>query len=131
MIIGAHQLASFSILLFGSDTLKEKYLTKLNKGEIIGAFSLTEPHAGSNPSAIKTTAILKGDYYVLDGTKAFVTNAGLANIYVIFAKTNPESGARGISAFVVEADSEGIAIGEKEERWLSHIFQTQQSYLKM
>ena len=116
MIIGAHQLASLSILLFGSDYLKQKYLTQLNKGKFIGAFSLTEPHAGSDPSSIKTTATLKGDYYVLNGTKAFVTNAGLADIYVIFAKTNPESGARGISAFVVEGKSEGLAVGHKEEK---------------
>ncbi|PMP82198.1 MAG: acyl-CoA dehydrogenase [Caldisericum exile] len=116
MIIGAHQLASLSIFLFGSDTLKQKYLSQLNKGRLIGAFSLTEPHAGSDPSSIKTAAFLNGDYYILNGTKAFVTNAGLANLYVIFAKTNPESGARGISAFVVEGDSEGLAVGHKEEK---------------
>lgn len=116
MIIGAHQLASLSILIAGSNTLKEKYLKKLNRGELIGAFSLTEPHAGSDPASIKTTAILEGDYYILNGTKAFVTNAGLAHIYVIFAKTNPESGARGISAFIVEKDSAGLSIGQKEEK---------------
>ncbi|BAL81627.1 acyl-CoA dehydrogenase family protein [Caldisericum exile] len=116
MIIGAHQLASFSIFLFGSDMLKEKYLLELNKGKLIGAFSLTEPHAGSDPSAIKTTAVLDSDYYILNGTKAFVTNAGLANLYVIFAKTNPESGARGITAFVVEGNTPGLAVGHKEEK---------------
>jgi len=86
MIIGAHQLASLAILIGGSDTLKHKYLSKMNKGELISAFSLTEPQAGSDPTQIKTTATLDGDYYILNGTKAFVTNAGLADAYVVFAK---------------------------------------------
>ncbi|MEF3244515.1 MAG: acyl-CoA dehydrogenase family protein [Caldisericaceae bacterium] len=115
MIIGAHQLASYSILN-GSNYLKEKYLKDLNRGKLIGAFSLTEPQAGSDPTTIKTTAVLDGDYYILNGTKAFVTNAGLADIYVIFAKTDPNALARGISAFVVESNSEGLHVGRHEEK---------------
>ena len=116
MIIGAHQLASLAILISSNDKLKSKYLARLNKGELIGAFSLTEPQAGSDPTEIKTTATLDGDYYILNGTKAFVTNAGLADVYVVFAKTNIESGARGMSCFVVEKDLEGVFVGQKEEK---------------
>jgi len=116
MIIGAHQLASLSIFLSNSNYLKEKYLKDLNKGRIIGAFSLTEPQAGSDPTQIKTTAVLDKDAYILNGTKAFVTNAGLADVIVVFAKTDPTAGARGISAFVVESKFDGVYIGRKEEK---------------
>ncbi|MCX6088141.1 MAG: acyl-CoA dehydrogenase family protein [Caldiserica bacterium] len=115
-VIGAHLLSAFSILIGGTEEQKQKYLTKLIKGELIGSLALTEPNAGSDPSSIETEAKKDGDYYILNGTKAFTTNAGLSDIYVIMAKTDRERGARGMSAFIVESTDENFKIGRQESK---------------
>ncbi len=115
-VLGAHSLSVFSILLGGTKEQKEKYLPKMIKGDLIGSFALTEQNAGSNPADIETRAVKDGDYYILDGTKVFTTNAGLSDIYVVMAKTDPERGARGISAFVVEKTDEGFSVGRQERK---------------
>jgi butyryl-CoA dehydrogenase len=115
-IFGAHMLCMYPILRFGSEELKRRYLTPLAKGETIGAFALTEPGAGSDASAIKTSAKKEGEEYVIDGTKIFITNGGRADIYVILAKTSPERGARGMSAFVIEKGRPGFTFGKNEEK---------------
>jgi len=115
-VIGAQVLSAFSILIGGTEEQKEKYLGRLIKGETIGSFALTEPNAGSDPSSIETKAKKESDYYILNGTKAFTTNAGLSDIYVIMAKTDKDRGARGISAFIVERDVEGFSVGRQEKK---------------
>jgi butyryl-CoA dehydrogenase len=115
-VIGAQVLSAFSILIGGTEEQKEKYLGRLIKGELIGSFALTEPNAGSDPSSIATKAKKEGDYYILNGTKAFTTNAGLSDVYVIMAKTDKDRGARGISAFIVERDVEGFSVGRQENK---------------
>jgi butyryl-CoA dehydrogenase len=115
-VVGAHVLSVFSILIGGTEEQKQKYLAKLVKGELIGSFALTEPNAGSDPSSIETEAKKDNDYYILNGTKAFTTNAGLSDIYVVMAKTDKERGARGISAFIVENADENFKIGRQESK---------------
>jgi len=95
------------IVRFGSDAQKDKYLPKMAAGEWIGSFALTEPDAGSDAGALKTTAVLKGDEWVLNGTKTFITNAPKAHHFMVFAKTE-----KGISAFIVDADSPGVRVGQ-------------------
>ncbi|MBU3144896.1 acyl-CoA dehydrogenase family protein [Clostridium sp. CF012] len=110
--LSAHvSLGSWPIMEFGTEEQKEKYLTPLASGEKIGAFGLTEENAGSDASNTETTAVLKGDHYILNGAKIFITNGGYAQIYVIFAVTTPGIGTRGISAFIVENDWEGFTFG--------------------
>jgi acyl-CoA dehydrogenase len=105
-------LGSKSIVLEGSDELKRKYLPGLASGTLISAFSLTEPNAGSDAASITTTATLKGDHFILNGMKHFITNAPIADIFIVIAVTDPELRARGgITAFVVEKGSPGLAIG--------------------
>ena len=99
---------------FGSDELKKKYLPAMAAGEKIGAYCITEPDAGTDIAAIATLAVDKGDHYVLNGTKTFVTSAGYAGVFIIFAKTNPEEGRKGISCFVVDRESEGLTLGKPE-----------------
>ncbi|RKX24582.1 MAG: acyl-CoA dehydrogenase [Candidatus Zixiibacteriota bacterium] len=101
---------------FGSDETKKKYLPVMAAGEKIGAYCITEPNAGTDVAAIVTTAELKGDSYVLNGTKTFVTNAVHAGVFIIFAKTHPDEGRKGISCFVVDKDSEGLTIGKPEQK---------------
>ncbi len=115
-VLGAHSLSVFSILLGGTEQQKEKYLPKMIRGELMGSFALTEQNAGSNPADIETRAVKDGDFYVLDGTKVFTTNAGLSDIYVVMAKTDPARGARGISAFIVEKTDEGFSVGRQEDK---------------
>ncbi len=105
-------LGSASIGLFGSSELKERYLPAVGRGERIAAFATTEPDAGSDVAAMRTAARREGESYVLDGTKTFISNAGLADQYVVFARTGGE-GARGLSAFVVEADTPGLSVVER------------------
>ncbi len=117
VILSAHtSLCASPIYYFGTDAQKEKYLTKLNSGVSLGAFGLTEPSAGTDASKQQTKAIDKGDYYEITGSKIFITNAGYADIYVIFAMTNPELGLKGISAFILEKDTEGFTVGPKERK---------------
>ena len=110
VICSAHtSLGSWPIWAFGTEEQKQKYLVPLAKGEKIGAFGLTEEHAGSDASGTETTAVLEGDHYVLNGGKIFITNGQRADTYVIFAVTSPEKGTHGISAFIVEKDYEGFS----------------------
>lgn len=114
-VYGAHMLAEYPIMLFGNDEQKEKFLAPLARGEKIGAFGLTEPNAGSDAGNVQTRAELQGDKYVLNGTKIFITNGGDAEVYVIIANVDPEKGARGLTAFIVERDTPGFTFGKNEE----------------
>ena len=102
VILSAHvSLGSYPIFAFGTEEQKQKYLVPLASGEKIGAFGLTEVNAGSDAAGTETTAVLEGDYYILNGGKIFITNADKADSYGVFASTNPEMGTRVISAFIV------------------------------
>ena len=101
---------------FGNDELKSAVLPQLASGECIGGFGLTEPGSGSDASSMRTTARLDGDSWILDGEKAWITNAGVARFFVVFAKTEADQDHRGISAFVVPSDAEGFEIGTPEEK---------------
>ncbi|WP_278036408.1 acyl-CoA dehydrogenase [Flavobacterium nitratireducens] len=95
---------------------KQKYLVPLAKGDVLGAFCLSEPNAGSDATSQKTTAIDKGDYYLLNGTKNWITNGSSASTYIVMAQTNPEKGHKGINAFIVEKGWEGFEVGPKEKK---------------
>ncbi len=112
----ASALGTFPIVLFGNDAQKKKYLPDLAKGKKIAAFGLTEPEAGSDASAIKTSARKEGDYYILNGTKHFITNGGEAETYTVVAKTDKTKGARGASAFILEKGTKGFTFGKKEDK---------------
>lgn len=115
VILSAHtSLCVDPIQRYGTQAQKEKYLNKLATGEFLGAFALTEPDAGTDAASQKTTAIDKGEYYEITGSKIFITNAGYADVYVIFALTEPSLGTRGISAFIIDKDMPGFTIGKKE-----------------
>lgn len=114
-------LGSRSIVLDGTEQQKQKYLPRLASGELISAFTLTEPNAGSDAASITTIAEKKGDVYLLNGMKHFITNAPIADIFIVIAVTNPELGARGgISAFIVEKDYPGISIGNVHQSMGMH-----------
>ena len=106
-------LGSGPISLFGSEEQKQEYLPKVSGGEIIPAFALSELDAGSDVSALATTAEKNGDSYILNGKKSWISNAGLADLYVVFARTGDAPGAKGLSAFIVEADTPGFSVIEK------------------
>jgi alkylation response protein AidB-like acyl-CoA dehydrogenase len=116
--VGAHQsLCCTPIILDGTDEQKEKYLPPLARGEKIGAFGLTEPGAGSDAAALKTTAVREGDNFVINGSKIWITNGGIADVIVIFALTDPEKGAHGgITAFIIEKDFPGFKLGKTEDK---------------
>src|SRR5437867_5898332 len=115
VIASAHNsLVCYPILTYGNEDQKQKYLTKLARGEWIGAYCLTEPNAGSNAANQQTTASLDGDHYVLNGTKLFVTNCGPADILVVYAATDRSLGPKGISAFIVESGFAGVQKGKRE-----------------
>ena len=117
VILSAHvSLGSWPIFAYGTEEQKQKYLVPLAKGEKIGAFGLTEPNAGSDAGGTETTAVLKGDYYLLNGGKIFITNAPKADTYVVFAVTTPDIGTRGISAFIVEKGWEGFEFGDHYDK---------------
>lgn len=117
VILSAHvSLGAYPIYAFGTEKQKEKYLVPLAKGEKLGAFGLTEPNAGSDAGSTETTAVLQGDYYILNGGKIFITNAPKADTYVIFAVTTPGIGTRGISAFIVEKGWEGFEFGDHYDK---------------
>ena len=99
-----------------SDEHKEKYLTRLASGEILGAFCLSEPEAGSDATSQKTTALDQGDHYLLNGTKNWITNGGSADVYLVIAQTYPEKGHKGINALIVEKGMEGFELGPKEQK---------------
>lgn len=113
----ASALGTFPIILFGNDAQKKKYLPDLAKGKKIAAFGITEPEAGSDASAIKTTARKEGKYYILNGLKHFITNGGDAETNVVIAMTDKNKGARGASAFIVEKGTPGFTFGKKEDKF--------------
>ena len=113
-------LGSFPITLGGTDEQKAKYLPPIAKGESIAAFALTEPHAGSDVISMKTEAKLDGDDWVLNGEKKFISQAGDASTYTVFAKTDPEDGSRGLSAFIVEAGTAGFDDSKRMDLMAAH-----------
>ena len=122
VILSAHvSLGSWPIFAYGTEEQKRKYLVPLAKGEKIGAFGLTEPNAGSDAGGTETTAVLKGDHYVLNGGKIFITNAPKADTYVVFAVTTPDIGTRGISAFIVEKGWKGFYFGDHYDKMGIHV----------
>ncbi len=116
LILAVQQLGSFPILLAGNEEQKQKYLPPLASGEWLAAFGLTEAGSGSDAAAMKTVAVREGDKYILNGSKRFITNGGLAQVNSIFALTDPKIGTRGISAFIVEKDYPGFSVGRIEDK---------------
>lgn len=115
--LSAHtSLAGWPIYSFGTEEQKQKYLRPMAEGKKIGAYGLTEPGAGSDAGGMNTQAKLDGDYYVLNGSKIFITNGGIADTYIVFALTDPESKQKGTSAFIIEKDFPGFSIGKKERK---------------
>lgn len=114
--LAATALGTFPIILHGNDEQKRKYLPRIAKGETLAAFGLTEANAGSDAGAIATTAVRDGDFYVLNGTKQWITNGGEAEIYTIIAKTDKTKGPRGASAIIVEKGTPGFTFGKKENK---------------
>jgi alkylation response protein AidB-like acyl-CoA dehydrogenase len=116
LILAVQELGSLGLKLAGTREQKERFLPKLASGEWLAAYALTEAGSGSDSAAMRTTARAGGDAYVLDGSKRFITNAGVAQVYTVFAKTDPEAGHAGISAFVVEAGSPGFEVARLEPK---------------
>ncbi len=116
LALAATALGTFPIILFGTDEQKKKFLPRIASGKSLAAFGLTEANAGSDAGGIKTTAVLDGDHYVLNGTKQWITNGGEAEIYTIVAMTNKAKGPRGASAFIVEKGTPGFTFGKKENK---------------
>lgn len=115
--LSAHtSLAGWPVYKFGTEEQKQKYLRPMAQGEKIGAYGLTEPGSGSDAGGMKTTARLEGDHYVLNGSKIFITNGGIADTYIVFALTDPSQRQRGTSAFIVEKEFEGFSVGKKEKK---------------
>ena len=115
--LSAHlSLASWPIYKFGTPEQKERFLRPLAEGRQLGAFGLTEPGSGSDAAGMRTTAVRDGDAYILNGNKIFITNGGEAEIYVVFAVTDPEKKHHGVTAFIVEKDTPGFSIGKKEQK---------------
>ncbi|MEW4149932.1 acyl-CoA dehydrogenase AcdA [Bacillus thuringiensis] len=115
--LSAHtSLAGWPIFKFGTEEQKQKFLRPMAEGKKIGAYGLTEPGSGSDAGGMKTIAKRDGDHYILNGSKIFITNGGIADIYVVFALTDPESKQRGTSVFIVESDTPGFSVGKKESK---------------
>lgn len=111
-----NSLVCWGLEKYASEEQKQKYLVPLASGQKLGAFALSEPEAGSDATAQKTTAIEKDDHYLLNGTKNWITNGGNADYYLVFAQSNPENGYKGINAFIVEKGWEGFLVGKKENK---------------
>jgi alkylation response protein AidB-like acyl-CoA dehydrogenase len=111
-----NSLVCWGLETFGTEEQKQKFLPRLAKGEIIGAFCLSEPEAGSDATSQKTTAFDKGDHYLLNGTKNWITNGGTASFYIVIAQTDPEKGHKGINALIVERGMPGFVVGPKENK---------------
>jgi alkylation response protein AidB-like acyl-CoA dehydrogenase len=111
-----NSLVCYGLEAYGTDHQKDKYLRKLATGEWIGAFCLSEPEAGSDATSQRTTAIDMGDHYLLNGTKNWITNGGTSSLHMVMAQTDAEKGHRGINCLIVEADSQGVSIGAKEDK---------------
>lgn len=117
IIVASHtSLGLWPIYAFGTDEQKQRYMPDLTSGKKLAAFGLTEPGAGTDAGAVATTAVPQGDEYVLNGSKIFITNGGIADVYVIFASTDPTAGSRGLSAFIVEKGTPGFSFGESEHK---------------
>lgn len=115
--LSAHtSLAGWPIFKFGTEEQKQTFLRPMAEGKKIGAYGLTEPSSGSDAGGLRTTAKRDGDHYILNGSKIFITNGGIADIYVVFALTDPESKQRGTSAFIVESSAPGFSVGKKESK---------------
>ena len=114
--IMAQSLAFTPIILFGTEEQKRKFLTPFSKKLAFASYCLTEREAGSDAGAVKTRARKEGSEYVLNGSKCFITNGGIASLYVVFALTSPDKGRRGMSAFIVPRDTSGIVIGKEEDK---------------
>ena len=121
VILSVHTSVGINpILKFGTEEQKRKYIPKMATGEYLGAFCLTEPSSGSDAGAMKTRAVKKDGHYVLNGSKVFITNGGEADVYIVFANTNPDAGSRGVTAFIVEKGTPGLVIGKDEEKMGLH-----------
>ena len=116
LALAATALGTYPIILFGSDEQKQKYLPDIAKGKKLAAFALTEAGAGSDAAAVATTATKKGDHYVLNGTKQWITNGGEAEVYTVVASVDRSKGARGAATFIVEKGTEGFEFGKKEDK---------------
>ncbi|MBI9009157.1 MAG: acyl-CoA dehydrogenase [Tenericutes bacterium] len=117
VVLSAHtSLCCAPIYEYGTEEQKQKYLVPLAKGEKLGAFALTEPNAGTDASRQETVALPDGDDFIINGSKIFITNAGYADVYIIMAMTDKAAGTRGITAFIVDADSKGFTVGPKEKK---------------
>src|SRR3989449_8735072 len=116
LILAVQELGSLGLKLAGNDEQKQRYLPRLASGEWLCAYALTESGSGSDSAAMRTTARREGDDYFLNGTKRFITNAGVAQLYTVFAKTDPDAGHDGISAFIVEADTPGFDVARVEPK---------------
>ncbi|MEK9149442.1 MAG: acyl-CoA dehydrogenase [Candidatus Desantisbacteria bacterium] len=112
----ATALGAYPILLYGTEEQKQKYLPDIASGKTLAAFAITEPEAGSDASSVKTQATKDGDFYVLNGTKQWITNGGEAGVYTVIAMTNKDKGARGLSCFIVEKGTPGFSFGKKEDK---------------
>ncbi|MFH1701431.1 MAG: acyl-CoA dehydrogenase family protein [Candidatus Zixiibacteriota bacterium] len=115
MVSVHNSLCCEAVYRFGSDELKKKYLPQMAAGSI-GSYCLTEPDAGTDAASIKTSAVKKGDKYIINGTKTFVTSGGLAGFYIVFAVTNPEKGSKGISCFIIPKGTPGVGLGAPEKK---------------
>ncbi|XEC97728.1 acyl-CoA dehydrogenase family protein [Paenibacillus tarimensis] len=121
VIVSVHtSVASMPLFYYGTTEQKKLYLPRLAAGELLGAFALTEPHAGSDAAAIRTSAERKGDYYILNGSKSFITNAGEADLYIVFAVSKALEAGKGITAFIVEKNTPGFRSGKKEKKMGLH-----------
>lgn len=116
MVSVNNSLVCYGLEAYGSEEQKQKYLTKLATGEQLGAFCLSEPEAGSDATSQRTTAIDKGDHYLLNGTKNWITNGGRADVYLVIAQTDRDKGSHGINAFILEKGMDGFDIGPKEDK---------------
>ncbi|HVM69712.1 MAG TPA: acyl-CoA dehydrogenase family protein, partial [Gaiellaceae bacterium] len=116
LLLAVQELGSLGLKLAGTEEQQERWLPRLASGEWLCAYALTEAGSGSDSAAMRTTARRDGDEYVLNGSKRFITNAGVANLYTVFAKTDPEAGHAGISAFVVESDAPGFEVTRLEPK---------------
>lgn len=111
-----NSLVCWGLEKFGTEEQKQKYLTRLSTGEIIGAFCLSEPEAGSDATSQRTTAVDRGDHYLLNGTKNWITNGGTASVYLVMAQTDASKGHRGINCLIVEKGMDGFIVGKKEDK---------------
>jgi alkylation response protein AidB-like acyl-CoA dehydrogenase len=111
-----NSLVCWGLEKYGTEEQKQKYLSPLAKGEVIGAFCLSEPEAGSDATSQRTTAVDKGDHYLVNGTKNWITNGSTASVYIVFAQTYPDKGTKGINALIIEKNSPGFQVGKKEDK---------------